>query len=306
MNNNLFEGIEIFTEVVASKSFIAAAQKLGHSPSHVSKVVARLEERLGVRLLNRTTRTLALTPEGESYYQNCTQLIQDAQAAAQQLNVTDDIPRGTLKITCPVAFSTDYLQPVLAEYLNRYPNVSLEWDLEDKAVDVVGDGYDLAVRATPQLEESSLICKRVYQCKTYVVASPDYISRFGQPHHPKELEKHHSICYSNHKTPDRWEFKDKQGNPFHVDVRQRILCNNGHMQTAMARDGIGIARLPAFYVDTFIAQQQLITLFPDYPQPEVNVYVVYPSRRHLSPKVRHFIDLLSEHFEQIVKSRPVF
>ncbi|MBQ4811652.1 LysR family transcriptional regulator [Pseudoalteromonas luteoviolacea] len=298
MNYNLFEGIQVFVKVVQCNSFALAAEQLGHSPSHVSKVVNRLEARLGLRLLNRTTRTLALTPDGEVYFQHCQQLINDAQHTLQLLTHKDDKPKGVLKISCPVAFSLDYLRPAVAQYLRKYPNVTIEWDISDRAVDVVGDGYDLAIRATAQLEESSLICKRIYQCRTLVVASPQYIEQFGRPYHPRELAKHHCVCYSNLKNPERWEFSDPHGKPFSVDVRKRINCNNGRMQAAMAIDGLGITRLPEFYLCDALNNGELEILFEEYLQKPVYVYVVYPSRRHLSPKVRYFIDMLSDHIEQ--------
>ncbi|KZN59165.1 hypothetical protein N473_03140 [Pseudoalteromonas luteoviolacea CPMOR-1] len=294
MNHNLFEGIQVFVKVVQCNSFAEAAQQLGHSPSHVSKVVNRLEARLGMRLLNRTTRTLALTPDGEIYFQHCVQLISDAEQTLQLLTHQDNKPKGVLKISCPVAFSLDYLRPAVTEYLQKYPNVTIEWDLNDRAVDVVGDGYDLAIRATTKLEESTLICKRIYQCRTLVVASPDYIAQYGKPYHPRELTKHHCVCYSNLKTPDRWEFTDQVGKSFTVDVRKRVNCNHGKMQAAMAIDGVGITRLPEFYLVDAIKNGQLEVLFESYLQKPVDVYVVYPSRKHLSPKVRYFIDLLSE------------
>ncbi|ESP94335.1 MULTISPECIES: LysR family transcriptional regulator [Pseudoalteromonas] len=293
MNHNVFDGIPVFIKVVQCNSFALAAEQLGHSPSHVSKVINRLEARLGVRLLNRTTRTLALTPDGEVYYQHCVQLLSDAEQTLQLLTHQENKPKGVLKISCPVAFSLDYLRPAVTEYLRKYPNVTIEWELNDRAVDVVGDGFDLAIRATTQLEESSLICKRIYRCRTLVVASPKYIERYGKPHHPRELSKHHCICYSNLKHPDRWEFTDQAGKSFTVDVRKRANINNGHMQAAMAIDGIGISRLPEFYLADAIEQGQLEILLEAYLQRPVEVYVVYPSRKHLSPKVRYFIDILS-------------
>ncbi|AOT10894.1 LysR family transcriptional regulator [Pseudoalteromonas luteoviolacea] len=294
MTHNLFEGIQVFVKVVQCNSFAEAALQLGHSPSHISKVVNRLEARLGMRLLNRTTRTLALTPDGEVYFQHCVQLISDAEQTLKLLTHQDNKPKGVLKISCPVAFSLDYLRPAVTEYVKRYPNVTIEWDLNDRAVDVVGDGYDLAIRATTKLEESTLICKRIYQCRTLVVASPGYIARYGKPYHPRELTKHHCVCYSNLKTPDRWEFTDQTGKSFTVDVRKRVNCNHGKMQAAMAIDGVGITRLPEFYLVDAIKDGQLEVLFESYLQKPVEVYVVYPSRKHLSPKVRYFIDLLSE------------
>ncbi|MCE0557028.1 LysR family transcriptional regulator [Motilimonas sp. E26] len=293
-SNKLFEGIEIFVQVVKSQGFSAAAEQLGHSSSHVSKEITKLETRLGVRLLNRTTRSIALTPEGEAYYQYCTQLLQDAESAIAAITQNSIDPKGTLKVSCPIGFSAHYLQPILAQFLDLYPNVRLDLDLSDKHIDVIADGYDLAIRATPQLAESSLICKRIFKTKAYVIASKGYLEKQGRPYHPRELNKHHCICYSNLKNPTRWEFSSQSGEHFSVDVKEKMRCNNGQAELDMVLADQGICRLPGFYLDSAFANEQIEALFPEFIQPEVNVYAVYPSRKHLSPKVRCFIDLLSE------------
>ncbi|NOU49142.1 LysR family transcriptional regulator [Pseudoalteromonas sp. JBTF-M23] len=299
MANNIFDGIPIFVQVVKSGGFGAAASVLGHSNSHISKEINKLEERLGVRLLNRTTRSIALTPEGELYYGYCEQLVNDATDAFTLLTHNDNNPKGELKISCPIGISQSYIQPVIEKYVQSYPNVRLNIDLSDKRIDVIADGFDLVVRAAPELQESSLICKRLFSCPTYVVASPDYIARYGRPHHPKELTNYDCICYSNLKSPNKWEFVNAQGEQFTVNVRQKALLNNGNMQAAMACAGIGICRLPEFYIKQELAQGQLEVLFEQCPLPQVNVYAIYPSKKHLSPKVRCFIDLLEENARSI-------
>ncbi|MDP5214132.1 LysR family transcriptional regulator [Pseudoalteromonas tunicata] len=298
LSNQLFDGIEIFVQVVKCGSFNAAASVLSHSSSHISKEISKLESRIGVRLMNRTTRSLSLTPEGEAYFQQCVQLISDAEQAVSLITADDVQPKGTLKISCPIGFSQQYLQSVIAQYLDMYPNVTLEWDLSDKRIDLIADGYDLAIRASEQLVESSLICKRVFHCKAHVVVSKGYIEKYGRPHHPRELAAHHCICYSNLKMPGRWDFVERDGTPFQVDVRQKVRCNNGQMQLALVQAHQGITRLPAFYLNDALQSGELEVLFCDYKEPEVNVYAIYPSRKHLSPKVRCFIDLLSSSFAQ--------
>ncbi|BBN81629.1 LysR family transcriptional regulator [Pseudoalteromonas sp. A25] len=295
MTNNVFDGIQIFVQVVKSGGFAAAAAVLGHSNSHISKEINKLEERIGVRLLNRTTRSIALTPEGELYYRYCEQLVNDATEAFALLTQNDNNPKGELKISCPIGISQNYIQPVIEQYLQRYPNVRLNIDLSDKRIDVIADGFDLVVRAAPELSESSLICKRLFSCPTYIVAAPEYISRYGRPYHPKELTNHDCICYSNLKTPDRWEFVSEHGEQFVVAVRKKVMSNNGNMQATMACSGVGICRLPEFYIKHELANGQLDILFEKFPQPQVNVYAIYPSKKHLSPKVRCFIDLLDEY-----------
>lgn len=290
----LFEGIEIFSEVVKRGSFASAALQLGHSNSHISKEINKLEARLGVRLLNRTTRSLALTPEGEAYFQQCLQLISDAQDAFNLVTQGDDTPKGNLKLSCPIGLYRSHIQSILVKFLKLYPNVTLDLDLSDKRVDLVADGFDLVIRATPELDESSLICKKIYACPTYVVASKSYIEQFGQPHHPRELINHHCIGYSNLKNPEKWQFQLFDGQLFSVDVKLRAQCNNGEAGTALVEAGIGITRLPEFYLSNGISSGNLQILFKSYQQPTVNVYAVYPSKKHLSSKVRRFIDMLSD------------
>ncbi|ACA88014.1 transcriptional regulator, LysR family [Shewanella woodyi ATCC 51908] len=292
--NKLFDGVVIFTQVVKSGGFSAAAEALGHSTSYVSKEVNKLESRLGVRLLNRTTRSIGLTPEGQAYHQQCLQLVQDAEQAVQLITQHDVSPKGHLKISSPVGFANNYLRPILSQYMLNYPNVNLELDLNDRRVDVISEGYDLVIRASQNLDESSLICRKIYSCKAYTVATPEYLSKHGRPYHPQELAKHNCLCYSNLKLPTRWHYSDKQGKSFFVDVRQKVLCNSGEMEFAMTLDGLGICRLPEFYLQDTLETGKLEILFPQYPTTDIDVFVVYPSRKHLSPKVRAFIDLVVE------------
>ncbi|WP_272898469.1 LysR substrate-binding domain-containing protein [Photobacterium leiognathi] len=225
-NNQLFDGIALFVQVVKSSGFGAAAQAMGHSNSYVSKEIVKLENRLGVRLLNRTTRSISLTPEGKSYYQECLQLISDAEQAVAHITQSTVEPKGTLKISCPVWFGKHYLKDVFSAYLTRYPDVVIDLDMSDKAIDVIGDGYDLVIRASAKLDESSLICKRIYSSRICTVASPEYIAKHGRPMHPTELSSHHCFCYSNLKKSNIWDYMDKAGNQTSVDVHQRIRSNN--------------------------------------------------------------------------------
>ncbi|WP_318489306.1 LysR family transcriptional regulator [Photobacterium leiognathi] len=293
-NNQLFDGIALFVQVVKSGGFGTAAQAMGHSNSYVSKEIVKLENRLGVRLLNRTTRSISLTPEGKSYYQECLQLISDAEQAVAHITQSTVAPKGTLKISCPVWFGKHYLKDVFSAYLTRYPDVVIDLDMSDKAIDVIGDGYDLVIRASVKLDESSLICKRIYSSRICTVASPEYIAKHGRPMHPTELSSHHCFCYSNLKKSNIWDYMDKAGNQTSVDVHQRIRSNNTEMSLALVCNGDGIIRLPEFYIEQQIKTGELILLFEDYVFPMVDVYALYPTRKHLASKVRCFLDLIDE------------
>ncbi len=288
----LFDGVVIFTQVVNCGSFSAAAALTGHSNSYISKEINKLEARLSVRLLNRTTRSLSLTPEGKIYYEQCQQMVFDAQDALALLNQNNLQPKGLFKISCPVDFAQGYLQSILSEYMHSYPDIQLELDLNDRHVDLVQDGFDLVIRATTQLEESSLICRKIYRSKVYTVASTGYLQRFGRPINPQQLTAHQCICYSNLKQPRRWFYQDINGKSIAIDVASKMLCNSAQMELAMVLADQGICRLPEFTMKQAMADNKLEVLFDDYPEVEVNVYAVYPSRKHLSPKVRCFIDLL--------------
>ncbi len=290
----LFDGVVIFTQVVNCGSFSAAAEITGHSNSYISKEINKLEARLSVRLLNRTTRSLSLTPEGKVYFEQCQQMVFDAQDALSLLNQGNIKPKGKFKISCPVAFAQGYLQNIIFEYMQLYPDVQLEIDLNDRRVDLVQDGFDLVIRATDQLEESSLICRKIYSCKAYTVASSDYLQKLGRPNKPQELSGHQCICYSNLKIPNRWQYVDLEGQNIQVDVSEKILCNSAQMELAMVLAGHGVCRLPEFAMEQAMKDNQLEILFPQYPAPDIHVYAIYPSRKHLSPKVRCFIDLLIE------------
>lgn len=288
----LFDGVVIFTQVVNCGSFSGAAELTGHSNSYISKEINKLEARLSVRLLNRTTRSLSLTAEGKVYFEQCQQMVFDAQDALALLNQSNIKPKGKFKISCPVAFAQGYLQSALFEYMTLYPDVQLALDLNDRQVDLIQGGFDLVIRATDQLEESSLICKKIYNSKGYTVASSDYLQRFGRPMRPEQLTDHHCLCYSNLKKPTYWHYRSQDKEDIFVDVPCKVLCNSAHMELAMALAGHGICRLPEFVMKQEIQAGKLEVLFPNYLAPDINVYAVYPSRQHLSPKVRCFIDLL--------------
>lgn len=291
---DLFDGVVIFTQVVHCGSFSKVAEITGHSNSYISKEINKLEARLSVRLLNRTTRSLSLTPEGKVYFEQCQQMVADAQDALALLNQNNITPKGKFKISCPVAFAQGYLKEVLFEYMELYPDVQLELDLNDRRVDLVQGGFDLVIRATDQLEESSLICKKIYKSKGYTVASQGYLAKFGIPIKPEELINHQCLCYSNLKKPTRWHYIDHNLKEVFVDVTCSVLCNNADMELAMVLNDQGICRLPEFAMEQELKSGKLSILFPEYIAPDINVYAVYPSRKHLSPKVRCFIDLLTK------------
>jgi DNA-binding transcriptional LysR family regulator len=293
-DSNLFDGMVIFTQVVECGSFSGAAIATGHSNSYISKTVNKLETRVGVRLLNRTTRSISLTPEGQVYFEQCQQLVLDAHDAISLLTQSHIEPKGVLKVSCPTSFAESHLQDVVSEFMHQYPEVNLVLDLNDRHVDLVQDGFDLVIRATEQLAESSLVCRKIYSCKAYTVASHDYLKRFGEPKSPEQLKSHQCICYSNLKQATKWGYSHNNGTDSQVEVKAKLLCNSASMELAMVLAGHGVCRLPEFVIEAALKDKTLAILLSDYLAPTIDVYAIYPSRKHLSPKVRCFIDLLVE------------
>jgi DNA-binding transcriptional LysR family regulator len=290
LNTRLLDGIAIFVEVVNSGSFTHAASSTGHSTSFISKEISKLEDRIGVRLLHRTTRTLKLTPEGEIYYKQCQQLIDDAIEAENAVSGKTGRPRGRLRVSCPVAFGISRLQPYIPDYLSRFPEIELELDLNDRKVDLIADGFDIVIRATHQLEDSSLVSRKIQDSSSLTLASPVYLQKHGIPVSPLDLERHKVINYSNLANPGQWVYRGKGDEPVRVHVESGMMSNNSEMILAMAIAGLGIIRLPEFILTDELESGKLVTILDDYDRNPIGVYMVYPTRKHMSAKVRSFID----------------
>jgi len=292
--SNLLDGIAVFVQVVQSKSFVKAAEKLNHSTSYISKEVSKLETRLGVRLLHRTTRTLSLTAEGEVYYQQCQQIIEDALQVEGSISGRQQIPQGRLKLSCPIGLGVSRIRPILAEFMAKYPKVTLDIELNDHKVDLIADGFDLVIRAAVQLEDSSLISKRFMESTSLTLASPEYLKQHGTPKHPDELVDHQMITYRNLKNPEVWPFTTKSGQKIQTQVTSRVLCNNSEMMISLCLAGQGIIRMPLFNLSEEVNKGLLVPIFEDFMPVNIGVYLVYPSRKNMPAKVKCFIDYIVE------------
>lgn len=291
-NGQLLDGLVIFAEVVSAGSFTRAAEASGHSTSYISKEVSKLEERLGVRLLNRTTRSLSLTPEGELYFRSCEQLINDAEQAENALVGNTAEPRGLLRISCPLSFGLSRLRPMLPAFTERYPDVKIELDLNDRFVDIVAEGYDIAIRAAAQLEDSSLVSRTLMRSKGVTVASPAYLEKHGTPASPEDLTGHQTITYSHLRQPNAWTYVNSDGKELTVKLDSRVVTNSPEMELALAIAGQGITRLPLFNLNDELETGTLVELFPQMSPWPIDVYMVYPSRKHIAPRVRAFMDFV--------------
>lgn len=291
--NNPFDGMQVFCAVVEAGGFSAAARQLGHSVSHVSKVVARLETKLRTRLLNRTTRRVSLTELGNTYYDQARQILRDAETVRDRIQNTGVRPVGLLRISIPVMFSQAHLQYWLPDFLQRYPDVSVEIEESDRMVDIVGEGFDAVIRAGP-LKDAGLIARSLLQTRQMIVAAPSYLKQHGTPQHPRDLRDHTLIDFSYRATSNSWEFVGENGRPMNVAATPRIRCNSAEMEAALAVAGVGITGLPHMACQRQVASGALVPILEPFEQPPIALQVVYPSRAYLAPKVRAFVDFLGE------------
>lgn len=298
-NAQLLNGMVIFVEVVNTGSFTLAAQSSGHSTSYISKEINKLESRLGVRLMHRTTRSLSLTPEGEIYFQQCQQIISDAEQAEEILNGRQLEPKGTLRVSCPTSFNNARMQPIFSRFLAQYPSVNLELDLNNRKVDMVSEGFDVLIRGSGQLDDSTFISKKVFSSYGVIIASPAYLQREGTPQVLADLSKHKVINYSNIKQPNIWSLTDSTGQEQQVQLKSRVLTNSSEMELSLCLAGHGITRIPRFHISDEIENGELIELFSDFQRQEINLYLIYPSRKYVSSKVRCFIDFMTAEFKAI-------
>lgn len=290
-----FAGVSVFVSVMDAGSLTAAANRLGHSVSFISKEITRLEARIGVLLLNRTTRTLSLTDAGRLYFERCRKMVADADEAEASVGLGQETPRGLLRVSAPVSFGLGYLTSALPDFLNDYPELTAEIELNDRMVDVVAEGFDVVIRVG-DLKDTSLVSRRISSSRGLTVAAPAYWERRGRPAHPSELTDHDCISYSYMPTPGSWEFYEPTGRKIRVKFAPRVRCNSAELESDLAVAGIGVTRLPAFACARELAEGRLEPVLEAYERPPLGIYAVFPHRQHLSAKVRAFVDFLVDRF----------
>ena len=284
-----------FVRVVEANGFSAAAPALGLTPSAVSKLITRLEARLGVRLLQRTTRAIKLTQEGEVFYAAARRIVGEIETLENQIAGQSGTPSGTLRVTTSLAFTTHQLAPVLAEFMARHPLVQIELLPTDRVIDMVEEGIDVAVRIG-RLADTSFMARKIGEDKRLICAAPSYLARHGTPRRPEDLARHKCIVSRDHTYLNRWSFK-VDGRPVEIDVRGRVAVSEGEAQMQLALQGIGIVRLTRLTLAQAIRDGKLVPLLGDFSADEpVGIHAVYPHRRHLAPKVPAFVNFLIEKF----------
>jgi DNA-binding transcriptional LysR family regulator len=285
-----------FRQVVDLGSFTAAAQTLGLSKAAVSKQISDLETYLGAALLHRTTRRLNVTEAGRAYFDSCVRLLEEIEAAEAEVRNLQAEPSGRLRVSAPNNFGQAVLGPIICELQKRYPKLAVQFELNDRFVDLLEEGFDVAIRIRTSLPDSTLIARRICPVERIVCAAPSYLKKHGAPKEPRDLTHHNCLIYTLSTSPFEWSFNTPQGHQT-VRVDGNIHANNGQLLLDPLRAGAGIALLPAFVVGPDIEAGRLRQILQKFSVNKHDLYVVYPQNRHLSPKVRVFVDLIAEWFQ---------
>ncbi|MBT8106624.1 MAG: LysR family transcriptional regulator [Gammaproteobacteria bacterium] len=288
------DGMRTFVAVVSEGSFSRAAQRLDMSPQLVSKYVAQLESRLGARLINRSTRRLSVSEVGQAYYERCRDVLADIDEMENAVGDATAVAQGTLRINAPMTFGTMHLSGAIADYQRGQPDVSVDLTLDDRVVDIISEGYDIAIRIG-RLRESSLVARKLAPIRLVVCASPGYLKERGIPGTPQDLQGHDCLRYTLAPDVDLWSFT--KGDETHeVQVTGSLQANNGDAIRLAAAAGRGLALQPTFIVGDDIRAGRLQLVLTDYETEPIGVYAVYAHRKYLSGKVRTFVDHLDNYF----------
>lgn len=289
---DLLASMKVYRRVVEMRSFSAAANDLGISNAAASKHVAWLEERLGARLLERTTRRLAVTPAGSAYYERCARILDDLDETEQAVGRASTTPKGLLRINAPLAFGQPHLSALFFEFARQWPEIELELSLNDRFIDLVEEGVDVALRVTHELpDSSSLVAQRLAKVKLVLCASPRFLRKHGTPASPAELSRFPCIEYNLSQTRGEWGFESDRGY-VRVPVRGNLRANNSVLIRDAALSDLGLAYLPHFYVEAELRTGKLREVLEEVPRPPVYVHAVYPRQKYLSTRVRAFVEFM--------------
>lgn len=288
--------IAVFVEVVKAGSFTTAAHELGLSRSVISKYITRLEQRLGVRLLNRTTRRLSLTEAGQRFFQQSQSALIQLENAEGEIHAMQAKPQGLLRISAPSSFGIIHLAPLIPLFQQIYPDLNLDLSISDKLIDIVDEGIDIAIRIG-ELPDSTLIAKHIAPCRYAVCASPNYFKQHAKPNTPEDLTQHSCLLFQFWNAPNQWQFLSKDNQFINVKVRGEVVSNNSLALREIMLSGGGISIAPTFLVGADITNGRLLPVLSDYHIKPVSIYAVYPHRQYLTAKVRAFLEFLSTHIQ---------
>jgi len=290
-----FTYIKAFTKVVEAGGFAAAAREMGLSRSVVNKYVIKLEAELGVQLLNRSTRKVAPTETGRAFYDRCLTILSDLEEAELAVSKLQAEPKGTLKVNAPMSFGMQYLSPVLADFMTRYPDLSVELTLTDRMVDPLQEGFDLTIRITEPLEATSLTVQTITQVQRVVCATPAYLKDHGIPLTPADLHDHNCLHYGSLTSGNIWKFS-KGGEDYAIRVKGVFSANNAEALREAALKDLGLVQLPVFSARQQLQAGQLVPVLKDFTSPDVFMFVIYPPNRHLSTKIQLFTEFMKTSF----------
>lgn len=286
-----WEGVKEFVAVAETTSFTVAAQRLDASVAHVSRQVAKLENRLDVRLFHRTTRKVTTTEEGRVYYHHCRQVLDNLEEAERAITSLQNQPSGKLRMTAPVSYGEKYLAPLVNDFLLKHPRLDVDMLLTNQRLDLIEEGVDLAIRLGV-LEDARLVARKLGSREQRLCASPDYLARYGEPHTLSELASHSCLLG----TLDYWRFNDN-GKVRTIKVKGRLHCSSGPALRDAALKGLGLVQLPDYYVSDHLRSGALVNVLDAFRPPEEGIWALYSPNRHLSPKVRLLIDFLVQGLE---------
>jgi DNA-binding transcriptional LysR family regulator len=295
-----FAAMQAFVRVVESGSFVRAAERLAISTTSLSRLVADLESHLTARLLHRTTRKLSLTEIGQAFYERCVQLLADLEEAESLAAQSAERAHGTIKLTCPTNLAAQPVGPAIAAFAAEHPAVSFDVSVSDRLVDLVEEGFDLAIRIGA-VGSDTLVARKLGATELIPCAAPAYLQRHGAPEQPADLARHRAITYAYSAAPRIWQLRDAAGTTHEVRVQGALHSNSGDLAIGAAIGGLGIVFEPQFVLAPALARGELLRVLPDCRGPALDVWAVYPSRRHLSAKVRLFV----AHLAQVFASQPL-
>lgn len=295
---NRLECDRMFIAVMETGSFASAAQRLGASTGQASKLISRLEADLGVRLLNRTTRSLSPTEAGQAYYERLRPLIDELDTLDLDIRNISQSPRGRLRLTAPLTFGILELAPALNAFAVAYPEIELDVSFSDRTVDLLDEGFDMAVRVG-RPEDSSMVIRKLCAVRIVVVGAPTYAERHGLPQAPEDLANHICIIDTNFRDPQRWPFTDKAGKSRFVNVQGRLHYSNAEACLLAAEAGLGLACLPGFVAGDAIRSGRVVRTLQSFEPDPYDVHVLYPHSRHLAAKVRLLVDALVERYRAV-------
>jgi DNA-binding transcriptional LysR family regulator len=285
----------VFKRTVEAGSFAGAARQFGISPEMAGNHVRALEKHLGVRLLNRSTRRLHLTEAGGSYYERCSRVLSDIEEAEAEVSALQATPSGLLRIAGPLTFGALHLGPAISDYMFRYPSVKVDVALSDRHVNLIEEGFDLAVRIG-EPSDSALIARRLASARLVLCASPTYLERAGRPDSPQDLTRHDCLVYADLRSPRSWRFTDADGHTEHVQIMGPFTSNNPQLLVSLAVAGHGLILWPSFAVGADILAGRLVPLLAGWRSRELAIWALYPHRSLLTAKVRCFVDFMAERF----------